>query len=200
MDEESKAPDTTDDAPSVEALQKQLAELKESAAQIDKWKAANEAKLSEADKLIAERNEAKEKQRTALEEGKEYQKLAEEYKAEALELRKQAESIPELTTYKEKYTALETKLRADLLEQIPEEQRESFKDDSVETLQKVVSLIPNTKPVHKPGGGNKPEGGGGDKMFDQYTPDEQRKYMNEHGDAAWILKVSHDMLTKQKKD
>ena len=63
---------------------------------------------------------------------------------------KQAAELAEVSPYKEKYEAMEQSQREELLSKIPESKREEFKNESVNTLKGIVSLLDENKPAESP--------------------------------------------------
>jgi membrane-associated protease RseP (regulator of RpoE activity) len=195
MAEESKGTDKTEDKvePTVEELQKELAAAQAKVAETDKWKTVNAAKLEEADDLIKKREDAEAKKVEALKDGKEYQKLNEVLEAKVKELGEKVAGISELEAIKEKYTALEATRKAELLEQIPEEKRDKFKDFSVEALTEAVSLIPAEQKA--PGSStttSKASGATGGTPASKWTIEAKTKFIEAHGAEAFS-----DLITKE---
>ena len=63
---------------------------------------------------------------------------------------KQASELSDLSPYKEKYEA-EMQLQKDkLLDKIPENKRDEFKDENVKTLRGIVSMLDENKPSEAP--------------------------------------------------
>ena len=92
-----------------------------------------ESQLSELQKQLEQQENAK------LKEKEEFKTLAEKFEAQ----------VNELNPYKEKYEAILTDRKTTLLEQLPEEQREQFKNKDLDVLEFMVSQV-NTKTHTEP--------------------------------------------------
>ena len=99
-------------------------------------------------------------------------------------MQKQIDGLDELKTFKEKYEKIEAEQRTSLLEQIPEANREEFKDESIESLARTISLI-GGKPGSFNGSGKKTSPG----AFDWSTATEAEKgaYKIAHPEEATKL-------------
>lgn len=103
--------------------------------------------------IIESRQKAKEQARLDAEKRGEYEQASnilreqlEESKKLLAEYAPLAESVKELTGYKEKWESYTEKRRSDLLEQLPESKRESLKTLPIESLEEIVSLVTETAP------------------------------------------------------
>jgi transketolase len=100
-------------------------------------------------------------------------KEQEKYKELAEELQKKVDT---LSPFQEKYEAIETQTRNELIEQLPEEDREELASKDISTIRLFVNKFNNQKPSnveHVPG---KPRGVVQDKPWAQMTEDERRAH------------------------
>jgi hypothetical protein len=88
-----------------------------------------ESKLADLEKQLETQQNQK------LKEKEEYKTLAEKYEAQ----------VNELNPYKEKYEGLVEQRKAVLLEQLPEDKRETFKNKELDVLEFMVSEISSQK-------------------------------------------------------
>tara|TARA_B100000424_G_scaffold267818_1_gene261406 strand:- start:2097 stop:2618 length:522 start_codon:yes stop_codon:yes gene_type:complete len=89
-----------------------------------------EAQLAKLKSKLEEQENAK------LKEKEEFKTLAEKFESQ----------VNELTPFKDKYETILANRKEQLLEQIPEEQREKFKDKDLDVLEFMVSNIPKGNP------------------------------------------------------
>ena len=67
---------------------------------------------------------------------------------------KQEAELSELRPYREKFEAIEASTREELLLKLPEDKREEFKSESINTLRSVVSMVAEKSPEAPPARGS----------------------------------------------
>ncbi len=147
------------DAKTLEEVQAELANLQAKLSEEAEARKAAEAKFSEA---VESRQKAKEQARKEAEERGNYEKATELLQEQIADLQKKneelsplADQIKNLEGFKIKYEEIEAKRKAELLEVLPEEKRDEFKDMDLTHLEKIVSLIPDANvATHKNGSGH----------------------------------------------
>ena len=133
MSEESKVSNETEVDSGTENVTQESAQNEYIAESKKYRKRAQEAesKLSELQKQLEQQENAK------LKEKEEFKTLAEKFEAQ----------VNELNPYKEKYEAILTDRKTTLLEQLPENQREQFKDKDLDVLEFMVSQLNSKTPT-----------------------------------------------------
>mgnify|MGYP003132121575 CR=1 FL=1 len=99
-----------------------------------------EAQLAKLQSKLEEQENVK------LKEKEEFKTLAEKFESQ----------VNDLSPYKEKYEAMVDARKQKLLDRLPEEQRDKFKDKDLETLEFAASLIAQNAPTEAPARGSIP--------------------------------------------
>lgn len=169
---------STVDAKTLEAMQAELATLQAKLSEEAEARKAAEAKFQDS---IESRQKAKEQARKDAEEKGEYEiatKLLQEQLADTMkkleDLSPLADQVKTLEGFKTKFEEMEAKRKTELLEAIPEEKREEFKDMPVDSLERIISLIPDAKVNTHRNGAAKPSGAYPDK-WSEFSPEQRVK-------------------------
>jgi hypothetical protein len=181
--QETAAEATTDTASGAEALEARLAELEK----------RNSELQGLVDRTVQENKSEREKKRQAAEAAGEYEKalkIRDEQLAEKeRELAEASERLSVLSTLEDKakrYDEFSEKRRVEILEKIPENVREQFKDDPLESLEKTLILIGDSKPpVHK--GGPAKLASGDIESLDGLNSRERAQFAKDHPEKFQAL-------------
>lgn len=136
--------------------------------------------------MEASRQAAKEREKKAQEEQGQYKALSESLQEENKTLKAEIESLKakdsEVAGYKSKaamWDAYEADTRKELLEQIPDDEREAYKDAPLSLLKSTVKLIGSQASGEHKGGAARAKGNG-NKPWSEMTPEERDEYTRVH--------------------
>lgn len=151
----------------IEALKLQLAAKDADVAKLEGIKA----------ELVEARNELKKRQAEALAEQGKYKELYETETVEAAKIREQLEAEKKKREeYEAKLVELENGRKAELLESLPESEREKFKHLSVGDLVNLVAALNNKPGAHK-GAPARPHNAGNKKKYSEMSPEERTAFI-----------------------
>lgn len=163
----------------VEDLQKALAEKDAAVTELEGIKA----------EAIKTRQEAKERERKALEEQGQYKTVAEmqadeikKLKERQAELEKSMSDVEDTKKQAEQWKAYQDQRRKALLEMLPEGNREKFQNAPLELLEETVTLVTGDSNIgtFKGGGSHSGAGGTEGKKYSEWTNEQRREFNQTH--------------------
>lgn len=176
MNNPTTEPDGSTSQPdgSVETLQKEIAALR---ARAEKAEAEAKANRERFEEEKAERDKRIEAARKKAEQDGEFEKLANEYKAELEKLKPISDENKALHA---RIEAIEKAQKESLLAELPDDQKAEWQDADIITLERIVKLVKTTQPnipgTHTGAGAAK----GGAKGWNDMTTSEQHEYVLSH--------------------